>query len=59
MLINEILEISSIVEEKRNELAYASPIDEDNILKENINRYLDIKRIVEDEVGEIYARSHE
>lgn len=52
--INEILKISKIVEEKRNELAYASPVNEDNILKKTINHYLDIKGIVEEEVGEIY-----
>ena len=54
--INEILRISSIIEEKRNELAYSSPIDEESILKETINRYLDIKNIIEQEVGDIYEK---
>jgi len=53
--IENIIKISKRIEEKRNDLAYSSPVEEDEILKEEINGYFRIKRIVEIETGDIHG----
>ena len=49
--IDEIVSISNHTEERRNDLAYSSPLDEDEILREEINSYFEVKGIIEKEVG--------
>lgn len=53
--IDEIVSISNRVEERRNDLAYSSPLDEDEILREEINSYFEVKAIIEKEVGDIHV----
>jgi len=51
--ISDILKISRRIEEKRNQLAYGSPVSEDHILLEEVNSFFEIKRIIEQEVGSL------
>lgn len=51
--IDIILEICKKIEDKRNDLAYSSPIEEDEILREEISSFLEIKKLIEDSVGEL------
>ena len=51
--IDEIISLSKEIEEKRNELAYGSPVNKDTILKEKIEVFLKIKKIIEEKVGDI------
>lgn len=51
--IDAILSISRRIEEKRNDLAYSSPVEEDGMLKEQINSYFEAKKIIESETGGI------
>ncbi len=51
--IDKILSISKSIEENRNNLAYSSPVEEDAILKEEINQYFEVKRIIEKEAGNL------
>ncbi|MBL7206774.1 MAG: hypothetical protein ISS36_04210 [Candidatus Aenigmarchaeota archaeon] len=51
--IDKIFSISKEIEDKRNDLAYSSPLEEEDILKEEINQYFQIKKIVEKIVGDL------
>jgi len=53
--IDEIVSISNRIEEKRNDLAYSSPLDEDEILREEISSYFEVKAIIEKEAGGIHV----
>ncbi len=53
--IDEIVSISNRIEERRNDLAYSSPLDEDEILREEISSYFEVKSIIEKEVGDIHV----
>jgi hypothetical protein len=50
--IDEILEISSSIENKRNDLAYGSPVNEERILLEEIQSFFKIKELIESILGE-------
>lgn len=52
--IDHILSISKNIEERRNDLAYSSPLDRDEILRDEINSYFEIKKIVERESGGVF-----
>lgn len=49
--MDEILAISKAIEERRNDLAYSSPLEGDEILREQINHYFETKKIIEEETG--------
>lgn len=51
--IDKILCISKDIEEKRNDLAYSSPVEEEEILRNEIMSYFDIKKLIEGEVGDL------
>lgn len=44
--LDEILEFAKVIEEDRNELIYGSPLDDDEILREKIDAFLEIKKMV-------------
>ena len=48
--LDELLVLAKKIEEDRNDLIYGSPIKSEKILMEKINFYLEIKRIIEDEI---------
>ncbi len=52
--INEIVRIAVDLEESRDDLAYGSPLDEESLLKDRINSFLQLKKIIENSVGELY-----
>ena len=49
--MDKILAASKGIEDRRNDLAYSSPVEEEGILREIINQYFEIKKIIEGEVG--------
>ncbi|MBL7160263.1 MAG: hypothetical protein ISS93_00215 [Candidatus Aenigmarchaeota archaeon] len=49
--IDKILAITKAIEEKRNDLAYSSPVEEEEILREEISKYFEIKKLIENIVG--------
>lgn len=51
--IGRIIKISEGIEEKRDDMAYGAPVKEDDLLKEKINDFLELKNIVENEIGDI------
>ena len=51
--IDEIISISKNIEERRNDLAYSSPVEEENILREEVNQYFKIKKIIEGGIGDL------
>ena len=53
--MEKILSITRVVEEKRNDLAYSSPVEEEEILKEEVNQYFEVKKLIEKEVGDLHA----
>ena len=44
--LGEIVELAKTIEEDRNELVYGSPLDDDEILREKIDAFLEIKKMV-------------
>lgn len=48
-----ILEKARKIERSRNDIAYGSPIEDEESLKEKIDLFFEIKDIIEDEVGDI------
>lgn len=57
--IDEILKLAVEIEEKRDDLAYGSPLTDEKFLKEKIDQFLDLKRIVESETGDIFERRND
>lgn len=51
--IDQILEICRQIEDKRNDLAYSSPLEEEDLLKEEINNFFEIRKLVEEVAGKI------
>ena len=51
--IDKIISISKNIEERRNDLAYSSPVEEENILREEVNQYFEIKKIIEKGTGDL------
>ncbi|MEK6857416.1 MAG: hypothetical protein AABX39_02395 [Nanoarchaeota archaeon] len=49
--INELLKICKKVEDRRNDIAYSSPLDEEDLLKEEINDFFKLKELIEKIVG--------
>lgn len=48
--LDEILVLAKRIEQDRNDLVYGSPVKTDKILREKINLFLEIKKLVEDEI---------
>lgn len=57
--IDEILKLAVEIEEKRDDLAYGSPLTDEKFLKEKIDQFLDLKRIIESETGDIFEKRHD
>lgn len=51
--INEILLLATGIEERRDDLAYGSPVKEEDMLMEKINHFFRLKKIIEREAGEL------
>lgn len=51
--IDVLIRIAKDIEDTRDNLAYGSPIDKDDILINKINQFFEMKKIMEKEVGEI------
>lgn len=51
--IERILEIASDMERTRDDMLYGSPLDEEDLLKEKIDGFLEMKGLIEKEAGEI------
>ena len=50
--LNDILELAKTVEADRNEIIYGSPLFDGKILREKIDAFLEIKKIMEEEHGQ-------
>lgn len=51
LLLDEITPLSRQVELKRNDTPYGAPLDNDRELREAIDLFLDVKALIEKEVG--------
>lgn len=51
--IGRILEIVVDIEESRDDMLYGSPLNEEELLKEKIDEFLDMKKLIENEIGDI------
>lgn len=47
--IERILEIAAIIENSRDDMAYGSPLNEEELLKEKIDEFLEMKKLIETE----------
>ena len=45
--IHTIMRLAVDIEESRDELAYGSPVDEEKLLMEKINQFLELKKIID------------
>ncbi|HMF32643.1 MAG TPA: hypothetical protein VKK79_14565, partial [Candidatus Lokiarchaeia archaeon] len=50
--LDEILYIATQIELQRNEIVYGVPLDEDTALREKIDLFLELKKLVEELTGE-------
>lgn len=48
--LDEILVIARKIEQDKNKLLYGSPVESDKILRQKINLFLELKKLVEDEI---------
>ncbi len=51
--IDEMISIAVDIEESRDDLAYGSPVKEEEKLMEKINQLLYLKKLIEEQVGEL------
>src|SRR3989338_854555 len=51
--IDKIISIAKSIEDKRDDMAYGAPVKEDNLLKNKITEFLELKKLIETEIGEI------
>ncbi|MFH0836854.1 MAG: hypothetical protein V1870_01875 [Candidatus Aenigmatarchaeota archaeon] len=52
-MIDEILRIADKIEQKRNDITYGSPLNEESILLEQIKLFFEAKKIIENKTGEL------
>ncbi len=52
--VDLLLKLGSAIERSRDDLAYGSPVNEESSLREKIGQLLEMKRIIEHEIGKIY-----
>lgn len=53
--IDLIIQLAAAIEKSRDDLAYSSPLHDDAILKEKIGQFQELRKIIEQEVGELYG----
>lgn len=51
--LESILDKAREIERSRNDIAYGSPVEDKETIREKINLFFEIKDIIEDEVGDI------
>ena len=51
--IDEVLTFSKELEKDRDELIYGGPVNNERLLKEKINTFLELKKIIEQETGDL------
>ncbi|MEK6950257.1 MAG: hypothetical protein AABX13_00850 [Nanoarchaeota archaeon] len=51
--IELLLKLGSAVERSRDDLAYGSPVSEEKLLQEKMNQFLEMKRMIENEIGKL------
>ncbi|MBI5332054.1 MAG: hypothetical protein HZB65_00615 [Candidatus Aenigmarchaeota archaeon] len=51
--IHHVLQLAHEIERERDEMVYGAPLDKDSSLKEKIDLFLELKKIIENIVGEI------
>ncbi|MBI5392276.1 hypothetical protein HZA96_00265 [Candidatus Woesearchaeota archaeon] len=49
--INKILILCKELEDKRNDIAYSSPLADEDILREEINLFFEVKKLIEEVIG--------
>lgn len=54
--IDKIIDLAQSIEEKRDDMAYGSPIEEESLLKSKIDDFLELKKIIEGEIGDIIGK---
>lgn len=50
---NKILALAREIERDRNDIVYGAPLPDDSILKEKVNAFLELKKAVEEVVGDV------
>lgn len=50
--IERILEIAADIENSRDDMLYGSPVDEEGLLKEKIDGFFDLRKLIENEIGD-------
>ncbi|MFW6142054.1 MAG: hypothetical protein ACOC53_05785 [Candidatus Saliniplasma sp.] len=50
--LETILEKARVIERSRNDIAYGSPVEDEETIRRKIKLFFDIKDIIEDEVGD-------
>jgi hypothetical protein len=53
--IDRLLSLSKTIEDRRNDLAYSSPLDGDEILRDEIRLYFEAKKIVQGNTGDLHG----
>ncbi len=53
--IDLVIQLAADIEKSRDDLAYSSPQHDDKVLQEKIGQFLELKRIIEQQVGELYG----
>lgn len=53
--IDLIIQLAAAIEKSRDDLAYSSPLHDDIILREKIGQFQELRKIIEQEVGEFYG----
>ncbi len=53
--IDLIIQLAAAIEKSRDDLAYSSPRHDEAILKEKIDQFQELQKIIEQEVGELYG----
>lgn len=51
--MERILEIAVDIENSRDDMLYGSPVNEEEMLKEKIDEFLDLKKLIESEIGDM------
>ena len=53
--IDLIVQLAAAIEKSRDDLAYSSPRHDEAILREKIGQFQELRKIIEQEVGELYG----
>lgn len=52
--LDKVIKRARKIEKRRNDMAYGSPLDDEKLLKENIDIFLEIRDIIEERIGDIF-----